>query len=418
MMLRHVLLFLVAISRLTRAEYKWTGSEWVYLEPDRKEIEAYDGSGGDDEDYGDYGDYDTGDAYSGSTGVGGSGGNTGFIDQAGGGNKNKNQNNNWGADTFNQPTFGGIDSSKFNFVRPGITDDEDFFEGSGDASVPLGGGQFGGGQGGRPLGGGSSSGRLPIDSFDDGVEGSGEEDGDLEQYPFGGNPSLNIPSTPQRTPQTTTTTTTQSPPIVIEDHNTGGGEIYTPDQTYGGFGNNDGASFNPGWPTSGNNKPTNPSDDDYYDEDYPPYTYDDDEDDNISIDQPGNPIDNVPDFINPQPQPPPQSGNPATQSPYFPIVPEDSSTARPSVPEQPAAQPPIVTDTVPTNRPVSFFAQPGILAAVIGGAVVGLLCAILLVMFIVYRMRKKDEGSYILDEPKRVHNGNVYTKTPNREFYA
>ena len=52
-------------------------------------------------------------------------------------------------------------------------------------------------------------------------------------------------------------------------------------------------------------------------------------------------------------------GNPATQSPYFPIVPEDSSTARPSVPEQPAAQPPIVTDTVPTNRPVSFFAQPG-----------------------------------------------------------
>ena len=44
----------------------------------------------------------------------------GFIDQAGGGgNKNKNKNNNWGADTFNQPSFGGIDSSKFNFVRPG-----------------------------------------------------------------------------------------------------------------------------------------------------------------------------------------------------------------------------------------------------------------------------------------------------------
>merc|ERR1719495_1777382 len=45
---------------------------------------------------------------------------------------------------------------------------------------------------------------------------------------------------------------------------------------------------------------------------------------------------------------------------------------------------------VPPSRNVSFFAQPGILAAVIGGAVVGLLCAILLVMFIVYRMRKKD----------------------------
>jgi len=72
----------------------------------------------------------------------------------------------------------------------------------------------------------------------------------------------------------------------------------------------------------------------------------------------------------------------------------------------------------PANRPASFFAQPGILAAVIGGAVVGLLCAILLVMFIVYRMRKKDEGSYALDEPKRSHNVNSYSKPPSREFYA
>lgn len=71
-----------------------------------------------------------------------------------------------------------------------------------------------------------------------------------------------------------------------------------------------------------------------------------------------------------------------------------------------------------SNRPASFFAQPGILAAVIGGAVVGLLCAILLVMFIVYRMRKKDEGSYALDEPKRSHNVNSYSKPPSREFYA
>merc|ERR1712223_841313 len=52
-----------------------------------------------------------------------------------------------------------------------------------------------------------------------------------------------------------------------------------------------------------------------------------------------------------------------------------------------------------TKSPTSFFAQPGTMAAVIGGAVVGLLCAILCVMFVVYRMRKKDEGSYALDEP-------------------
>lgn len=92
------------------------------------------------------------------------------------------------------------------------------------------------------------------------------------------------------------------------------------------------------------------------------------------------------------------------------------------------------TDTVNTNnggngvlimnasdedRTASFFAQPGILAAVIGGAVVGLLCAILVVMFIVYRMRKKDEGSYALDEPKRSPAVNSYAKNANnREFYA
>lgn len=85
----------------------------------------------------------------------------------------------------------------------------------------------------------------------------------------------------------------------------------------------------------------------------------------------------------------------------------------------PSRTDPDVQKKVPTSRhPASFFAQPGILAAVIGGAVVGLLCAILLVMFIVYRMRKKDEGSYALDEPKRSHNSNSYSKAPSREFYA
>ncbi|XP_011505804.1 PREDICTED: syndecan [Ceratosolen solmsi marchali] len=74
------------------------------------------------------------------------------------------------------------------------------------------------------------------------------------------------------------------------------------------------------------------------------------------------------------------------------------------------------------DRASSFFAQPGVLAAVIGGAVVGLLCAILVVMFIVYRMRKKDEGSYALDEPRRSPAANAYPKPGapqhNREFYA
>lgn len=62
--------------------------------------------------------------------------------------------------------------------------------------------------------------------------------------------------------------------------------------------------------------------------------------------------------------------------------------------------------------------QPGILAGIIGGALVGLLCAVLLVMFIVYRMRKKDEGSYALDERKHSPSMHQYARAPTKEFYA
>lgn len=104
--------------------------------------------------------------------------------------------------------------------------------------------------------------------------------------------------------------------------------------------------------------------------------------------------------------------NEVPQKPMVPDLPQSTPTPKESDPE--------VSSKGPTTiqHPASFFAQPGILAAVIGGAVVGLLCAILLVMFIVYRMRKKDEGSYALDEPKRSHTKNSYSKPPSREFYA
>ncbi|KAL0134718.1 hypothetical protein PUN28_001475 [Cardiocondyla obscurior] len=82
----------------------------------------------------------------------------------------------------------------------------------------------------------------------------------------------------------------------------------------------------------------------------------------------------------------------------------------------------VLMNPKPGDRASSFFAQPGVLAAVIGGAVVGLLCAILVVMFIVYRMRKKDEGSYALDEPRRSPAAQAFPKPGaphhNREFYA
>lgn len=72
------------------------------------------------------------------------------------------------------------------------------------------------------------------------------------------------------------------------------------------------------------------------------------------------------------------------------------------------------------NENIIFY-HPGILAGVIGGIVVCLLCAVLIVMFIVYRMKKKDEGSYILGRAERKNSRSViYTKAMPRdqEFYA
>jgi len=66
----------------------------------------------------------------------------------------------------------------------------------------------------------------------------------------------------------------------------------------------------------------------------------------------------------------------------------------------------------------SIIQTPGLLPGIIGGAVVGLLCAVLLVMFIVYRMRKKDEGSYALEEPKMTSPSRGYTRAPTKEYWA
>ncbi|WKY17125.1 hypothetical protein Q1695_001613 [Nippostrongylus brasiliensis] len=84
-----------------------------------------------------------------------------------------------------------------------------------------------------------------------------------------------------------------------------------------------------------------------------------------------------------------------------------------------AIQPATTPDPTATQSPFHPVLKPGIFAAVVGGTVVGLLTAILLVMFIVYRMRKKDEGSYALEEPKpRPYASYAYTKASTKEFYA
>uniref|UniRef100_A0ACB8GF80 Uncharacterized protein n=1 Tax=Sphaerodactylus townsendi TaxID=933632 RepID=A0ACB8GF80_9SAUR len=58
-----------------------------------------------------------------------------------------------------------------------------------------------------------------------------------------------------------------------------------------------------------------------------------------------------------------------------------------------------------------------VLAGVIAGGLVGLLFAGFLVGFMLYRMKKKDEGSYSLDEPKQ-SNGGYQKPHKQEEFYA
>ena len=64
-----------------------------------------------------------------------------------------------------------------------------------------------------------------------------------------------------------------------------------------------------------------------------------------------------------------------------------------------------------------FLSLPLSLSAVIVGGVVGALFAAFLVMLLVYRMKKKDEGSYTLEEPKQA---TVTYQKPDKqeEFYA
>ncbi|XP_069584239.1 syndecan-1 [Ranitomeya imitator] len=58
-----------------------------------------------------------------------------------------------------------------------------------------------------------------------------------------------------------------------------------------------------------------------------------------------------------------------------------------------------------------------LLAGIIAGGVAGLVFAAALVVFVLYRMKKKDEGSYSLEEPKQ-SNGGYQKPREQREFYA
>ncbi|KAF5917496.1 hypothetical protein HPG69_017388 [Diceros bicornis minor] len=65
-----------------------------------------------------------------------------------------------------------------------------------------------------------------------------------------------------------------------------------------------------------------------------------------------------------------------------------------------------------TAQGSSVFERTEVLAALIVGGVVGILFAVFLVLLLVYRMKKKDEGSYDLGKKP------IYKKAPTNEFYA
>lgn len=65
-----------------------------------------------------------------------------------------------------------------------------------------------------------------------------------------------------------------------------------------------------------------------------------------------------------------------------------------------------------TTKDSNIFERTEVLAALIVGGVVGILFAVFLILLLVYRMKKKDEGSYDLGKKP------IYKKAPTNEFYA
>ncbi|XP_012659246.1 syndecan-1 isoform X1 [Otolemur garnettii] len=71
-----------------------------------------------------------------------------------------------------------------------------------------------------------------------------------------------------------------------------------------------------------------------------------------------------------------------------------------------------------TGASQSLLDRKEVLGGVIAGGLVGLIFAVCLVGFVLYRMKKKDEGSYSLEEPKQANGGAYQKPTKQEEFYA
>ncbi|XP_075765105.1 syndecan-3 isoform X2 [Pelodiscus sinensis] len=103
------------------------------------------------------------------------------------------------------------------------------------------------------------------------------------------------------------------------------------------------------------------------------------------------------------------------------VIPAATPAAGPGLGKN--AEPGLIDNTIDSGNSAAQLPQKNILErkevliAVIVGGVVGALFAAFLVMLLIYRMKKKDEGSYTLEEPKQA---NVTYQKPDKqeEFYA
>ncbi|XP_006880782.1 PREDICTED: syndecan-1 [Elephantulus edwardii] len=87
-----------------------------------------------------------------------------------------------------------------------------------------------------------------------------------------------------------------------------------------------------------------------------------------------------------------------------------------SVESDPRNQSPV--DQGATGASQGLLDRKEVLGGVIAGGLVGLIFAVCLVGFMLYRMKKKDEGSYSLEEPKQANGGAYQKPTKQEEFYA
>ncbi|KAM4705606.1 syndecan-2 [Rhinophrynus dorsalis] len=121
--------------------------------------------------------------------------------------------------------------------------------------------------------------------------------------------------------------------------------------------------------------------------------------------------------------------SPPSENPYTETTTLKIQTKMPSETKQPsesevtnqvlgkAGQPKAGEEIIQTAKhSENLFHRTEVLAAVIAGGGIGFLFAVFLILLLVYRMRKKDEGSYDLGERKP--SSAVYQKAPTKEFYA